>query len=161
MLDNEHMDGKGHETVIFTVGYEGTEIEKFASKLTENAIVALIDVRKNAISRKKGFSKTKLSDKMRSIGIEYYHMPELGIPSSLRKQLNASLPESYSRLFDHYEKSILPHASDSITRITDIAKEKGRIAITCFESDHRYCHRDRIAKKIVLDKKNGHIVKHI
>ena len=155
------MDGKGHETVIFTVGYEGTEIEEFACKLTENAIAALIDVRKNAISRKKGFSKTKLSDKMRTIGIEYYHMPELGIPSSLRKQLNASQPETYSRLFDYYEKSILPQASDSITRITEIAKEKVRIAITCFESDHRFCHRDRIANKITSYKNNGHIVQHI
>lgn len=139
MLNNEHMDDKGHGTVIFTLGYEGTEIEEFARKLTANAIVALIDVRKNAISRKKGFSKTKLSEKMRTIGIEYYHMPELGIPSSLRRQLNASLPETYYKLFEHYEKSILPYASDSITRITEIAEKKGRIAITCFESDHKYC----------------------
>ena len=155
------MDSKGHEALIFTVGYEETEIEEFACKLTENAIVALVDVRKNAISRKKGFSKTKLSDKMRSIGVEYYHMPDLAIPSSLRKQLNATRPETYSRLFDYYEKSILPQASDSIARIIKIAKEKGSIAITCFESDHRYCHRDRIANKIISDKKNGHIVQHI
>jgi uncharacterized protein (DUF488 family) len=155
------MNSKGHETVIFTVGYEGTEIEEFACKLTQNAIAALIDVRKNAISRKRGFSKTKLSDKMRTIGIEYYHMPELGIPSSLRKQLDASRPETYSSLFDYYEQSILHQASDSITRITEIAKEKGSIAITCFESDHRYCHRNRIANKIILDKKNSYIVQHI
>ncbi len=47
------------------------------------------------------------------------------------------------------------------TTSAKIAKEKGSIAITCFESDHRYCHRDRIANKIISDKKNGHIVQHI
>ena len=155
------MDVQGHETVIFTVGYEGTEIDEFVSKLAQNAIAALIDVRKNAISRKRGFSKTKLSEKMISMGIEYYHMPELGIASSLRKHLDDSRPETYSRLFDYYEKSILPQAAESIARIIEIAKKKGSIALTCFESDHRLCHRDRIASKIMSDKKNGHMVQHI
>ena len=55
MLDNELMDGRGRESVIFTLVYEGTEIDDFISKLTHNAITALIDVCKIAISRKKGF----------------------------------------------------------------------------------------------------------
>jgi len=81
MPDNELMDGQRRKSVIFTLGYEGTEIGEFISKLTHNAKTALINVCKNSISRKKGFSKTKLSEKMRSMGIDYYHMPELGIAS--------------------------------------------------------------------------------
>ncbi len=108
MPDNEIMDGQSYKTVIFTLGYEGTEIEDFASKLAHPTIAALSDVRKNAISRKTGFFKN-LSKKMKNIGIQYYHMPELGIASSLRKQLDDSKPETYSNLFDYYEKSILPN----------------------------------------------------
>ena len=63
------------------------------------------------------------------MGIDYFHMPELGIASSLRKLLDGSRPETYSRLFDYYEKSILPHAAESIARIIEIAKKKGSIAL--------------------------------
>jgi len=119
------------------------------SKLVHHAIAALIDVHRNAISRKKGFSKTKLSERMRNMGIEYDNMPELGIASSLIKQLDDPKPETYSNLFDYYEKSILPLASESIDRITELASMKGIIALACFESDHRYCHRNIIAKKII------------
>ena len=155
------MDKAESEAVIYTIGYEGTQIEQFTEELVNNNVFALIDVRKNAISRKKGFSKTRLSDKMNAVGIEYIHMPELGIPSSLRKGLDVSRPETYADLFDYYDESILTQADDSIFRIMKLAKEKGNVAITCFESDYRFCHRSRIIEKILSNDETQTTVRHI
>ncbi len=53
----------------------------------ENNIKTLCDVRKNLISRKRGFSKRQLEKAVRNIDIEYIHMPELGIASEKRRNL--------------------------------------------------------------------------
>lgn len=155
------MDENAARTVIFTIGYEGTQIEQFTEELISNKVHALIDVRKNAISRKKGFSKKRLSEKMTAVGIEYIHMPELGIPSSLRKGLDVSRPETYADLFNYYDESILPQAADSVFRIMKLAKEKGSVALTCFESDYRFCHRSRIIRKILSNNGSQTSVRHI
>ncbi|WP_342774750.1 DUF488 domain-containing protein [Bartonella massiliensis] len=49
--------------------------------LIENDIKFLCDVRKKPISRKHGFSKRQLEKAVSNIGIEYIHLPELGIVS--------------------------------------------------------------------------------
>jgi uncharacterized protein (DUF488 family) len=48
--------------ILFTIGYEGLSIDAYLNKPISNNIRALIDVRKNPISMKYGFSKTKQSD---------------------------------------------------------------------------------------------------
>ncbi len=47
--------------IIYTIGYEQTEIGSFIGTLKEVGIELLADVRAVALSRKKGFSKTALS----------------------------------------------------------------------------------------------------
>jgi len=46
--------------IIYTIGYEQTEIGSFIGTLKEVGIELLADVRAVALSRKKGFSKTAL-----------------------------------------------------------------------------------------------------
>src|SRR5690349_23142531 len=70
-------------------------------------IKVLVDVRKNPISMKYGFSKTKLAEYTRIAGITYIHIADLGIPSDLRQDLHNQ--ESYQRLFDVYFTQILPN----------------------------------------------------
>lgn len=140
------MDRAIPESVIYTIGYEGTQIDQLTKELVSKKILALIDVRKNAISRKKGFSKTRLSDEMQAAGIEYIHMPELGIPSSLRKELDVSRPQTYASLFDYYDESILPEAADSVLRIMELAqKTNGVSAGRWFSSGDR-----KLIKKVRL-----------
>jgi uncharacterized protein (DUF488 family) len=62
-----------HKT-LFTIGYEGKGIEKFLNSLIKNNIKVLCDVRKNPLSRKFGFSKTKLEHLCKQIEIYYIHM---------------------------------------------------------------------------------------
>ena len=73
--------------VLFTIGYEGISFEAYANRLLENNIRLLCDVRKNPFSRKFGFSKNIMSNLLQKIGIEYQHIPALGIVSAARKNL--------------------------------------------------------------------------
>lgn len=129
-----------------TIGYEGGSVESYINKLIKNDIRMLVDVRKNPVSRKYGFSKRILSSLLNRLGIEYVHIPELGIDSSDRKQLNTQ--NDYDRLFDKYESIVLVDQKTSLQNLYDLYGEKKRIAITCFEKDHCQCHRSRIANAI-------------
>ena len=64
-------------SVVFTVGYEGTDIDRFVRTLKAAGVERLADVRAVAASRKAGFSKTKLSARLADEGIEYFafHCP--------------------------------------------------------------------------------------
>ena len=138
----------GATSSIFTVGYEGVSIEKFIRKLCEENIYRIIDVRRNPISRKPGFSKTALRIKLEEAGIDYIHIPELGIHSSLRKSLQTD--GDYSVLFTHYEKYILPTVKEKIAETIALLEEKPS-ALLCFEEDPRYCHRTCLAHYIARE----------
>ena len=62
-------------------GYEGITFEGCVNQLIHNQTATLCDVRRNPLSRKFGFSKDSLARILPKIGIEYQHMPELGIVS--------------------------------------------------------------------------------
>lgn len=72
---------------LFTIGYEGRSLEQFINTLISNNITMLCDVRKNAFSMKYGFSKRTLQIACDNVGINYIHIPDLGIVSSERKNL--------------------------------------------------------------------------
>ena len=146
---------------IYTVGYQGLTIEQFIRKLEQNKIQVLVDVRSNPISRKPGFSKKRLRKTSEAHGIKYRHLPELGIPSEYRKSLDAKKPETYRILFAFYEDSIVPAADEAMITIKQLASDNGRIALTCFEADHAFCHRSRLAEVIERDKKFENHVHHI
>ena len=137
---------KRRTSTFATIGYEGSSVESYINKLIENDIRMLVDVRKNPISRKYGFSKITLSSLLDRLGIEYTHIPELGIDSSGRTQLNTQA--DYDRLFDKYESTVLVDQKAALRNLFGLFSEKKRIAITCFEKDHGQCHRSRVADAI-------------
>lgn len=137
---------KRRTSIFATIGYEGDSVESYINKLIENDIRMLVDVRKNPISRKYGFSQRTLSSLLNRLGIEYVHIPELGIDSSDRKQLN--IQNDYDRLFDKYENTVLVDQKISLQKLYALHADKKRIAITCFEKDHCQCHRSRVADVI-------------
>ena len=101
---------------------------------------------KNPLSRKFGFSKTKLSELTNNVGIDYRHLPKLGIVSDKRKSLKTT--QDYKDLFSDYENTVIPEEQESITRLYDYYLEYGRIAITCFEECHTMCHRHKVAEAV-------------
>lgn len=132
------------ELAFFTIGYEGISLEKYLNKLIINNVKLLCDVRKNPLSMKYGFSKNQLKNACESIGINYVHIPELGINSEKRTDLNTM--NDYMKLFDEYEKTTLVQNKNQLYKILDLTREYQRIAITCFEKEPCMCHRSRVAK---------------
>ena len=137
---------KENQTILFTIGYEGISLEKYLEKLVRNNIKLLVDVRKNALSMKFGFSKTLLSRYCASLNINYIHVPELGIESNKRKNLKSE--EDYAQLFEDYKNTTLRTKIESQKYIIKLLKNNRRIALTCFEAEHSQCHRSHLANSI-------------
>ncbi len=138
------MDYDRNSSGIVTIGYEGKTIDKFLYELIKNKIGIVADVRRNAYSMKFGFQRNKLESYLEKIGIDYIHMPELGIPSSSRKNLNTD--EDYQALFASYRQDI-EIKLDSLERIKLIGQNK-KVSLMCFEKDVKYCHRGVIAERL-------------
>jgi len=135
-----------HRHRFFTIGYEGKSFEHYLNQLIRNNIRALCDVRRNPLSRKYGFSKTVMRQTLHDLGIEYFHLPELGIVSEKRQSLNSR--DDYRKLFDEYEATTLKQGGDALRELATIAKQHGRVAITCFEAESCMCHRGRVASAL-------------
>ncbi|MFH0760725.1 MAG: DUF488 domain-containing protein [Bacteroidota bacterium] len=131
---------------LYTIGYEGRSLDQYLSMLIQNQITVLIDVRKNPLSRKFGFSKTTLSNVCNKLNIGYVHLPELGIPGEFRKNLNTQA--DYDDLFSLYRREILPGQSSSIQKIISLITDYKSVALTCFELSPDHCHRSVISKVV-------------
>lgn len=145
--------------IIFTIGYEGLSIDAFLNKLIAHNIMAVVDVRNNPQSMKYGFSKKSFNDYIVKAGMNYVHIPALGIPSVMRKGLGESV--SHERLFQTYETDLLPMQAEARLQLLDLISQYPRIALVCFEANHHYCHRhtliEYLQKQRVLNKPVFHI----
>lgn len=148
-----------NETILFTIGYEGVSLEKYLNKLVSNDVKLLVDVRKNSLSMKFGFSKSLLKKYCESLGIEYVHIPEVGINSDQRQELNTQ--QDYDALFEVYKKTTLKETDSYQTKIIELLTKYKRIALTCFEADICQCHRKPLAEAIAKNPIFEYEVKHI
>jgi uncharacterized protein (DUF488 family) len=133
------------QPAVFTAGYEGLSVDAFLNLLVETGIERLIDVRMNPVARRFGFHKSTLSRLLGHLGIEYLHVPELGIASSSRQDLNAY--EDYQKLFASYEATTLESESAAIERVSRLISERPSVLV-CMEADPKYCHRSRLANRV-------------
>lgn len=137
------------ESVLFTIGYEGLSFEQYVTRLMQQKIRLLCDVRMNPISRKFGFSKGRLSELLPTVGIEYLHIPELGITSGKRKYLHTAV--DYQHLFADYRKD-LSKKKKHLFKLTELMGKYGRLALTCFEHKSSFCHRHCISDYLQKEK---------
>ena len=144
---------------LFTIGYEGKTVESFTNQLIKQNIKILCDVRKNPLSMKYGFSKNQLKHIVENVGIKYIHIPELGIESNKRQELNSL--EAYEKLFADYEENTLPNKIAELKILYELFLQNKRIALTCFEADYHSCHRSRVAKALEALFDKEYTVKHI
>jgi uncharacterized protein (DUF488 family) len=129
---------------IATIGYEGHTLERYLNQLIKHGVTILCDVRRNAISRKYGFSKSTLSKACEGVSLRYEHLPELGIASEKRQSLDSQA--DYDALFKEYELCHLPNQSDSLGSIRAWVRGGGRVALTCYEHLPEQCHRRCVAE---------------
>lgn len=138
-------DAEGELPVLFTMGYEGISLEKYLRRLLENRIAVLCDVRKNAFSMKFGFSKHQLKPACEAVGVQYEHMPELGIESQLRKGIAET---DKSLLFRDYRERTLPANMEGVRALLKILRAEQRVALMCYEKESCHCHRGELANLI-------------
>ena len=137
---------KSNTTLLYTIGYEGVTLEEYLNKLILNDVKMLCDVRRNPLSMKYGFSKSQLKAACEGIGIAYLHLPEVGIASDLRQNLETQ--KDYDALFVRYQQECLVNTKSTQVQIFNLLKEHQRVALTCFEADICQCHRKPLAESI-------------
>lgn len=150
---------EGNKTVLFTIGYEGISLEVYLVRLLKNDVKVLVDVRNNPLSMKYGFSKSQLKNYCASLGIEYVHIPEVGIQSDQRQELNTQ--SDYDKLFAVYRKNNLTTTTPYQNEILKLLKQHKRIALTCFEANICQCHRMHLAEAIENLPDFNYEIKHI
>ncbi len=139
---------------LLTIGYEGRTLENYLNALLQASVTVLCDVRRNAISRKYGFSKNTLAKACDGVGIRYEHLPELGIESRQRRGLESQA--DFDALFRTYERKSLPRQGDALAKIRAWLRLGESVALTCYERDADQCHRHCVADALcqILDQKD-------
>lgn len=135
-----------NEKTLFTIGYEGLSIEQYLNKLIIHNVKVLCDVRCNPVSMKYGFSKNQLIKSCSSIGIKYFHFPELGIVSGKRNSLETQ--NDYNILFEDYKSTTLKKELSKQKSILNLIEQYNKVALTCFEADINRCHRSHLAESL-------------
>ena len=108
---------------------------------------------------KYGFSKKSFKQYIEKAGMKYIHIPELGIPSAMRKGLGESV--SHKTLFKAYENKLLPKQEAEIMQLIELTNQRERIALVCFEADHHFCHRHALIEHLQKDKSFKRAVIHL
>ena len=142
------------EDVLLTTGYAGHDPMSFLAKLQEFDVKVVVDVRQNPVSRKKGFSRSKLSALLAAHDVEYVHESELGVPIPLRKQLKTKEQnlDGYFAGFRDY----LAGCGAVLDRLYKLATQK-RCCLVCVEHLATECHRSIVAE--LVEARNGHQLK--
>jgi len=130
---------------VYTVGYEGLMLDGLLDLLLRSGIKHLVDVRHNPVARRFGFHRSTLDRHCHEAGIRYTHVPELGIPSSWRVELDTTT--TYEQLFKRYEREILPAQTEVVSAVAKYVTDEPS-ALMCMESDCRCCHRSRLARVV-------------
>ena len=133
---------------VYTAGYERLSFDDFLDRLLRCGIQRVIDVRANPVARRYGFHRSTLDRNLKSVDIEYLHIPELGIPGEDRADLSTAA--DYDRLFVHYECSILPKQKNAVARVAALQQEKAT-ALLCMEADPAQCHRSRLGRVVAAE----------
>ena len=124
---------------LLSIGYESRTVDELIQVLRRAKVQVLVDVRLNAISRKRGFSKTALAMALRDAGIEYRHERSLGNPRDNREAFRRGEEAARQRYRRHLENGASPRRDE----IVNLARSK-RVALFCYEQQHDECHRSCI-----------------
>ena len=130
---------------LFTIGYEGSDIDSFIDTLGRAKVTHVIDIRDLPASRRRDFSKNILRQHLFDADISYSHFKALGDPKPGREAMRSGKVELFLSIFsEHMDK---PEAQDALDQVGNIANEEV-CALLCFERDPKHCHRTIVAKEL-------------
>lgn len=143
---------------LYTIGFTKKSAETFFTRLSNNGVRKLVDVRLNNVSQLAGFTKR---DDLRYFtkaicGIEYAHMPQLAPTAEIldpyKKAKNGDWPLYERQFLDlmrerRIEEKISPDTLDGG-------------CLLCSEEKPHHCHR-RLVAEYLKDKWIGVEIEHI
>lgn len=130
-------------TPLATIGYEGTTVPAFLDALQAADVQLLVDVRAVASSRRPGFSKSRLAENVRGIGVDYLHLRGLGTPSDGRAAARAGRHAEMHAIFAQHLAT--EQAQTELHALADLVRGGRRVCLLCFEADPAHCHRTLVA----------------
>ena len=130
---------------IVSIGYEGRTIEEFVLALRKHNVSTVADVRLTPLSRKHGFSKTRLTEVLAEAGIAYRHLRALGNQKDNRAPFSDGRIEEGRKVFAATLSS--DTAASALSELGNLVDE-GVVAVVCFEADQRACHRHVVIEEI-------------
>ena len=117
-----------------------------------------MDVRLNPISRKKGFSKTKLSEALGQHGIRYVHLRELGNPKENRDGFWDTYTPAWEAARENYRCMLDSEAArEALSYVEELARVEPAVGLMCFERSECNCHRDVILQRIKQQELAPHL----
>jgi len=147
-LNKAHLRPKGRRFFDFlTVGTSGKKPEELLNffKLPIFSCNYLIDIRNNPNSIHTPYwNKNNISQLCESRAIHYFHKPNLGVPSNIRKLLFSG-QMSDKQFSSWYERNAL--TEENMQEIVELVKNNN-VAFMCTEIGPTYCHRHRLALKL-------------
>jgi uncharacterized protein (DUF488 family) len=139
---------------LYTIGYEGTDIDRFVATLKAAKVQLLADVRALPLSRKQGFSKNKLRERIESEGMRYVHLAALGDPKPGREAARAGRFDQFRRIYNKHLAQDAPQ--DSLRQLAELVAER-TTCLMCFERDPTECHRSIVASKLSTSVTTFHL----
>lgn len=122
----------------YTIGYEKIKVHEFFTLLNQNGVKHLIDVRWSSFSFRPEFRGSVLARICNENEIQYHHIPQLGIPSKIRKS------NDRTQAFHWYRKYLIKSVWNNYEDLLLQPKS----AIMCYERDHNECHRHILSRKL-------------
>lgn len=140
---------------LFTLGYEGFDIDSFVERVVASSIQAIVDVRELPLSRKKGFSKASFQQALAAADVAYFHVPALGCPKDVRDRYKAD------RDWSAYTRDFLAYVDTQDATVRELVKlsKATTSCLVCFEADYAACHRTYVAR--AARKLGGPLVMHL
>jgi uncharacterized protein (DUF488 family) len=133
-------------TRLFTIGYEAATPDDFLATLQQAGVGLLVDVRAVASSRRPGFAKTRLSENLKSVGIEYVHLRGLGTPADGRAAARAGRHAEMQQIFRQHMATIA--AREELHALVELVGAERPLCLLCFEADPAHCHRTLVASAV-------------
>ena len=113
--------------------------------LTNAGVAVLADVRAVTVSRKRGFSKNGLRERLAVAGIRYVHFRELGDPKPGREAARAGRYDAFRAIYG--EHLATPKAQEDLSALAHLIVDQPT-CLMCFERDPRSCHRSIVARSL-------------
>ncbi|MEH2481925.1 uncharacterized protein (DUF488 family) [Nitrobacteraceae bacterium AZCC 2146] len=132
-------------TTVYTIGYEGTDIDRFVATLKAVGVHLLADVRALPLSRKKGFSKNGLRERIEREGMGYIHLGALGDPKDGREAARAGRYDQFRAIYNKHLAQAEPQAT--LKELTALVKKQAT-CLMCFEREPAECHRLIVAAQL-------------